>query len=168
MTVTRAEQLIQQLKEHPPDRSGEIRLTEGGLEIRVQLADWDRLGCLLEGLEIQHAQAVPRACDPIRILDKVTYLGETLKLIEVDADAGRAILRSSPPCVFEDGVSFFELVLDRARGLSLTRQTFDRQEGERRRVPAPLTRHVLERLLVDLVDCVSAKWSLGPEERSCA
>ena len=167
MTVTRTDRLIQQLKEHPPDRSGEIRLTDGGLEIRVQLADWDRLGCLLEGLEMQHAQTVRRACDPLHIVDKVTYLGETLKLIEVDADGGRAILRSFPPCVCGGSVSFFELVLDRTRGLSLTRQTFDRQQGERRRVAAPLTRHVLERLLVDLVDCVATKWSL-PEERSCA
>lgn len=153
--MTRAERLISQLKKEPLERSGEIRFTEGDLRVRLTHTDWDRLGCLLECFELQDTRSVRRAIEPVRIAEKITYLGETLKLIEADEGKGRAILRSAPPCAREGGVSFFEVVVDRVRGLSLTRQNFDRQRGERHRIPAPLTRHALERLLIDLVDVVS-------------
>jgi hypothetical protein len=153
--MTRIEGIIQQLATHPTGCAGEIQLSAGDLTVRLHLADWDRLGCLLESLDVQSAQGAPLVFDPIRITERVTYLGETLEVIEVISGAGWALLRSAPPCTRDGTVSFFEMILDRQHGLSLTRYAVDRERGERTRVSAPLTRHALERLLADLLELAS-------------
>jgi len=123
----------------------------GGLQVRLKLADWDRLGCLLERLEMKHAQGGSLGLDPARIAKKVTYLGEALAVIEAEEDGKKAILRSAPPRRDGEVVCFFEMVLDRSEGLSLVRYAYDRVRGERLTVPAPLTISALERLLADLM-----------------
>ena len=156
--MTRIEHIIAQLATHPLGRSGEIRVADGGLEVRLEVADWDRLGCLLEAVEVRSARGVPLVCDPTRVAETVSYLGETLQVIEAVNDEGRALLRSVPPSTGSGSVSFFEMALDRLSGVwSLRRYAADRQTGERRRVAAPLTRHVVERLVVDLMDLAAER-----------
>ena len=134
--------------------AGEIQARVGDLQVRMNLADRDRLGCLLEKLEIKHAQGNPLGLDPTRIAGKVTYLGEALAVIEVEESGEKAILRSAPPRTDEEWISFFEMVLDRSEGLSLVRYAYDGVRGERLTVSAPLTMSTLVRLLTDLMDLV--------------
>jgi hypothetical protein len=134
-----------------PDPDGEFQARVDGLRVRLQLADWDRLGCLLERLEITEAQGGFLRLDPARIEAKVTYLGEPLAVIEAEEHGKKTILRSAPPRRDGEEVSFFEMVLDRSEGLSLVRYAFDRVRGERFTVPAPLTVSTLDRLLTDLM-----------------
>ena len=124
----------------------------GDLQVRLKLADRDRLGCLLERLEIKHSQGDPLGLDPARIAGKVTYLGEALAVIETEENGKKAILRSAPPRTDGEVICFFEMVLDRSEGLSLVRYAYDRIRGERLTVPAPLTISTLDRLLTDLVE----------------
>lgn len=145
------EYIISQILEDLPGPDGEIQAMVGGLQVGLKLADRDRLGCLLGGLEIKHAQGGPLGLDPVRIAQKVTYLGEALAVIEAEEDGKKAILRSAPPRRDGEIVSFFEMVLDRAEGLSLVRYAYDRLRGERLIVPAPLTISTLDRLLTDLM-----------------
>jgi hypothetical protein len=49
-------------------------------------------------------------------------------------------------------ISFFEMVLDADKGLSLVRYAYDRGLGERASVPATLTMDCLTRLLDDLIE----------------
>ena len=131
--------------------AGEIHAMVGDLQVRMKLADRDRLGCLLERLEIKHARGNPLGLDPTRIAGRVTYLGEALAVIETEENGKKAILRSAPPRTDGEAVCFFEMVLDRSEGLSLVRYAYDRVRKERLTVPAPLTISTLDRLLTDLI-----------------
>ncbi len=131
--------------------AGEIQIVAGDLQARVRLADWDRLGCLLERLELRHTRGLPLHIAPASVEKAVTYLGETLRVIETEEARGRALLRSAPPSLREGRIAFFEMVLDRGEGLSLARYVYDRERQQRQSVPAPLTRHALEHLLDDLL-----------------
>jgi len=147
-----AEHIIDQIPRVLSGSGGDIQAMVGDLQVRIKLADRDRLGCLLERLEIKHAQGNPLGFDPTRIAGKVTYLGEALAVIEVEGSGKKAILRSAPPRSGGELISFFEMVLDRSEGLSLVRYAYDRVRGERLTVPAPLTISTLDRLLTDLID----------------
>jgi hypothetical protein len=147
-----AEHIINQVQRVLSCPGGETQAVVGDLRVRLKLADWDRLGCLLERLEIKHAQGGPLGLDPARIEGKVTYLGEALAVIEAEEDGKKAILRSAPPRRDGEVVCFFEMVLDRLEGLSLVRYAYDRVRGERLIVPAPLSISTLDRLLTDLID----------------
>jgi hypothetical protein len=146
-----AERIINQIRRVPLAPAGEIQAVEGNLQMRVKLADWDRLGCLLEKLEIKNARGGSLGIDPSQIAEKVTYLGEALAVIEGEDDGRKAILRSAPPRTDGELICFFEMVLDRSEGLFLVRYAYDRVRGERLAVPAPLTISTLERLLTDLM-----------------
>ena len=147
-----AEHIINQIRRVLSGPAGEIQAMVGDLQVRLKLSDRDRLGCLLERLEIKHAQGNPLGLDPARIAGKVTYLGEALAVIEAEENGKKAILRSAPPRTEGELVCFFEMVLDRSEGLSLVRYAYDRLRKERLTVPAPLTISTLDRLLTDLVD----------------
>ena len=148
--MKRTEPIISQMRKDLPDPGGEIRALVGGLQVRLKLSDWDRLGCLLERLEIRNPRGGTFGLDAARIEAKVTYLGEPLAVIEAE-DGKKTILRSAPPRRDGEEVGFFEMVLDRSEGLSLVRYAFDRVRGERSITPAPLTISTLDRLLTDLL-----------------
>lgn len=86
-----------------------------------------------------------------RLAARLTYLMEPLVVLEVDADAGAAELRSRAPTVRADVRSHYEVRLGRDRSLRLGRVSVD--AATRRRSPAPcrLTGEALERLADDLV-----------------
>ena len=153
--MAKAEPIINQLQKGPSEQAGEILAEDGDLKVRVQLADWDRLGCRMERLEMKGAPGHSLKLDPIRLEKELTYLGEPLRIVELEKHCGKAILRSFPPRRENGTVSFFEMVLDGPEGLSLTRLAYDRKLGQRSPVPVSLTRDTLERLLADLVDLAS-------------
>ena len=86
-----------------------------------------------------------------RLAARLTYLMEPLVVLEVDADAGAAELRSESPTARGEVRSYYEVRLGRDRSLRLGRVSFD--AASRRRSPAPcqLTGEALERLADDLV-----------------
>ena len=146
-----AEHIIKQLQNGPSGQAGEILAVDGDLQVRLQLADWDRLGCLIEKLEIKCSNGHPLKIDPVRIEKEMTYLGEPLRIIELEKYFGKAILRSFPPRMENGTTSFFEMVLDGSEGLSITRVAYDPALRQRSPISAPFTRDTLERLLRDLV-----------------
>ena len=152
-----AVQLTEKLHRMPSGQPGEIWSVEGDLRLGVNLADWDRLGCLLKKLEMKPMRGHSLEIDPECAADTITYLGEKLEVIEAEEACGRAVLRSAPPRREKEQISFFEMVLDRAKGMSLVRYVYDRLRGERSQVPASLTRETLDRLLKDLITLAREK-----------
>lgn len=146
-----AEHIIEQLQNGPSGQAEEILAADGDVQVRLQLADRDRLGCLVEKLEMKGTNGHPLELDPVRIEKEMTYLGEPLRIIEMEKYFGKAILRSFPPRMENGTVSFFEVVINRSNGLSLTRQAYDRHLRKRSPIPIAFTRETLERLLADLV-----------------
>jgi len=149
--LTRPEHILEQIEKWPAGAAGEFLATEGDLEVRIHLADWDRLGCVLEKLEMKGPDGTRLKPDPIRMEKEINYLGEPLKIIELEKHCGRALLRSYPPRSEDGGPSFFELMVDPVEGLCFKRLAYDRILGKRYQTPVPLTRDTLLRLLGDLV-----------------
>ena len=151
----RANWVVNQLQKKSFGQAEEVLAVEGDLQVRVKLADWDRLGCLLEKLEVQGVNHHTLILNPTHMEKEINYLGEPLRVFEVDQTGGTVILRSFPPRKNGETLSFFEMVLDRSWGLSLVRLAYDHRLGKRTTLPAPLSRDTLERLLTDLVRLVS-------------
>jgi hypothetical protein len=106
--------MMEQLHKAPPDQAADIRASDEKLRLDLKLADWGRLGCLLARLDIEHIREGQLRIDPVRISEKISYLEERLEIIESEGGEGRTILRSSPPRVDGEVISFFEVVLDRS------------------------------------------------------
>ncbi len=151
--MARAENIISQIQE----KSGtlkEILAVDEDLQILVKLADSDRLGVLLEKLEMKATNGHELKVDAARVEKELTYLGEPLRIVELEKFFGRAVIRSYPPRMENGTVSFFEMTLDRSEGLSFTRLCYDRSRATRSPIPACFSRETLERLLSDLVSLV--------------
>jgi len=143
--------MMEQLQKAPPDQAVDIRASDEDLRLNLKLADWGRLGCLLDEFDVEHTREGQLKIDPVRISGKISYLGEGLQIIESEGAEGKTILRSSPPRMDGDVISFYEVLLDRATRLSLARYRYDPKTQQRTPMPAPLTRDTLERLLGDLI-----------------
>lgn len=146
------ERINEQLQKAPPDQAVEVKASEGKLRVEIKLADSSRLGCLLDSLHLEHTEGGKMAVDPVQVVERITYLGERLQIIETEGNEGMTILRSTPPRVDGEVVSFYELVLDRTTRLSLVRYKHDPRTKTRTPMPAPLTRDTLERLIGDLIN----------------
>ncbi|MEE9611866.1 MAG: hypothetical protein V3W19_11475 [Desulfatiglandales bacterium] len=155
--MTLAKSITDQLQKAPSGHPGEIQAAGDEFRVEVKLADCDRLGCLLNRLELEQSQGGLPALDASSIEGQITYLGERLEVIETEGRKGRTILRSAPPRINGDVTSFFEMVLDPVDGLSLVRYEYDRQRGERIPVAAALARDTLERLINDLIELAQKK-----------
>jgi hypothetical protein len=153
--MARAEHIIHQMQKESAGQAKELLAADGDLQVRVKLADSDRLGFLLEKLEMKGRNGHELKLDPVRIEKEVTYLGEPLRIVELEKFIGRAIIRSYPPRMENGTVSFFEMTIDRSEGLSFTRLCYDRGQSKRYPVPASFSRETLERLLSDLVSLVT-------------
>jgi len=152
--VAAIEKIIDEGEKWPAGQAGEFQAVGRDLQIRVKMSRADRLGCLLEKLELKRANG-SLTLDPIRIEKEVNYLPEPLKIVELKKYHGKAVLRSFPPRIENGTVSFFEMIIDRTDGLSLRRLTCNRNLGTRSQTPALLPRDTLERLLADLVNLAS-------------
>jgi hypothetical protein len=144
-------ELNRRLQQIPSDQAAVISVSDGRLGIDLHVSDWNRLGCLLEGLRLERRDDAQLSLDPTRIVERITYLEESLSIIETEIESGRAILRSSPPRISGGSTSFFEVDLNQRRGLSLRRYNYDRDLRERFPVAAPLSSATLERLISDLI-----------------
>ncbi|HME45004.1 MAG TPA: hypothetical protein VKF36_18070 [Syntrophorhabdales bacterium] len=147
--------IIDDLPQGPYDESSVFEWTVDEMSVKLSLADLDRLGCLFERAELKPHAGVQMNVDPTGLGKKLSYLGETLAIIEEDKEGGRTVLRSSPPSADDTYTYFFELVLDRNEGLSLVRHAYDRVGRERKMIPTPLTTHALGRLIDDLKNLAS-------------
>jgi hypothetical protein len=141
--------VIDQVRKGPAGQGGEIHAGDSDLRLYIKLADWDRLGCLVERVEMK--KSCPLLLDPDRITQEITYLGEGLRVIERDEKERKTVLRSHSPLKEGSRISFFEMVLHPAEGLSFVRFAYDREMGKRFPIPSSLTRNTLERLITDLM-----------------
>ena len=147
----------EQLQKATADQAVVVEASEEKLRVEVKLADSSRLGCLLDRLHLEHTEGGRLPVEPAQVVEQITYLGERLEIIETEGKEGMTILRSTPPRVDGEVISFYEMVLDRSTRLSLIRYKHDPKTEERTPMPAPLTRDTLERLIGDLIELAGGK-----------
>ena len=82
---------------------------------------------------------------------RVTGLLEALKVIEVDVEHGRALIRSEEPSRRDNVLAYYELTLQGDGGCVMQRYQISLERGQQRQaVPFDLTHDVLGKLVRDL------------------
>jgi hypothetical protein len=132
-----------------------IGADEGTSRIELSLTESGPVGLAFEGLDYARSGVAELSTDALRgwgdrLAARLTYLMEPLVVLEVDAQAGEAELRSQSPTPRGERRSFYEVRLRRDASLHLRRVAFLDQARTRQTVPCQMTREVLERLADDL------------------
>jgi hypothetical protein len=127
----------------------------GGASLALSLTAVDAFACLVDEIAVRTPKLAGASAERLREIGqalsaKLTYLLEPIRLIETDAEAGEAQLRSSPPQRSETGAAWYEILVRRGGQIALCRYGRDDRQP-RRRIPAQLTREVVGRLCDDLV-----------------
>jgi hypothetical protein len=136
----------------------EIDIGQGGV-LALTFAGADVYGCVVETIALRTPRLAGADSKKLReigeaLARRLTYLLEPIRLIETDAEAGVAQLRSQPPSRDDSGTTWYELFV--RRGGEITLERFEKAPAQpRRRVGAHFTREVLLRLASDLIGAVN-------------
>ena len=90
-----------------------------------------------------------RQADAVK--ERITFLLEEFRLIELDRQNKRAQLRSYPPFARDDSRFYFEIVLDEGVMAHLQRYQFNRSARRYQKVTSQLTLETFERLVDEMV-----------------
>ena len=106
------------------------------IKVTTDIEATDQLGMLIRRIQMETPRKGDLRIQATAIVEKITYLGSELKVIEVDGVSDAVQIRSKKPA--EDG--FVEVVLRRGNYLSL----------ERKGAPLHISKGDFERLIKDL------------------
>ena len=135
-------------------------LQRAGARITLQVADSDRLGILLQSIQIDRVRGEMDTGTLRRRLKalgkRVDYLPERLILVEHDPARTGALMRSETPSLVGPDREYFEFRVEKNRASTFHR--FRQPPGSVDRVPVPtlLDRSTLARLVDDLLTAVKA------------
>ena len=130
-----------------------VDISVGSRRLTCDLVERNTLAVAFQALRVatpELAAATSTSLERIAksLSDRLTYLMEPIRPIEIDADACVAQLRSSPPQRDDDGRSYYELTVRRGGEIALCR--YRKEPGTvRQQIAATVTREVLLRLVDD-------------------
>jgi hypothetical protein len=146
-------QFEQELNQLGGGGAATVDLTEGVRHLTCDLVERNSLAVAFQALRVATPELANTTSTSLERLakslsDRLTYLMEPIRPIEIDADACVAQLRSSPPQRDDDGRSYYELTVRRGGEIALVR--YRKEPGAARQpIPATVTREVLLRLVDD-------------------
>ena len=150
------------LREELPfhDERRVVDAAQGDWQVRCELTAAGPVGYALHRLELMDPSGQPLDAEKLhawseRICQRVNYLLEPLRTIELDPHAARALVRSEKPRQREASLTYYELLADGKRHSSLQRYEYDRAQRRRHPVDFSLTSDQLEILVDDLVASAS-------------
>ncbi len=157
--MTRDEKILEALTAWQPQGDGphshSITLDAPGAAIGITADRADVLSCELR--ELTATTGPSRACTPAELTERavttagrVTGLLEPLKIYEVDATAGQALLRSATPTQRGDRLFYYELILTGHHAANLKRYSSGKPKTSRENVPYVLTHETIAKLGDDL------------------
>jgi hypothetical protein len=157
--MTRDEKILEALTAWQPQGDGphshSIALEPAGAAIGLTAERVDALSCQLRELAASSGPA--RAFTPAELTERavttaarVTGLLEPLKLYEVDATAGQALLRSATPTERGGRLFYYELLLSGLHAANLKRYSSGKPKANRESVPFALTHETIAKLADDL------------------
>ena len=149
------ETVLQRLAEwQPPGGRQTLNLpTAAGWSLALTADRHDELGSRVWELTLQRSRAPAGAkvADwAQRVADRATGLLELLQVVEVDAPAGVALLRSQEADRRGDRLSYYEVLLKYATEASVRRYQALADGGKREQVAFALTNEALAKLVADL------------------
>ncbi|WP_435011242.1 hypothetical protein P12x_002548 [Tundrisphaera lichenicola] len=133
-----------------------VQAEAGPHRLSLNLNAHGPVGIAFENLDFASADQADRSADGLRawgdrLAARLTYLMEPLIVLEVDAEAGQAELRSQAPTPRANQSSYYEVRLRRDSSLTLRRISIDQATRRRMPIPCQMTVEVLDRLADDLV-----------------
>jgi hypothetical protein len=156
MPMTLENTVLQKLAEWPP-ASGRRTLNlpaEGSWAVAVTADRHDELGCLLWELNLHRGGPAPAGSTlsawAERVAGRATGLLEPLKVVEVDAERGEALLRSDQPTQRGEKLYYYEVLLKNTKAALVRRFQALPGNGRRDQVPFALTNEVLAKFVADL------------------
>lgn len=130
-----------------------VDLTNGNRRLTCDLVERNTLAVAFQTLRVATPELAATKSPQLErmaksLSERLTYLMEPIRPIEIDADACVAQLRSSPPQRDDDGRSYYELTVRRGGEIALCR--YRKESGTpREQIPATVTCEVLLRLVDD-------------------
>jgi hypothetical protein len=130
-----------------------LTATEGGWNVAVHADSADTVGCHV--WEVVLSRANPAAGTDLRaraerVAASVTGLLEPLRLLEVDAPKGTALLRSGAPKQTGDNLFYYEVRLGADGSANTRRYEAERAGTKRKQIAFTLTHEALAKLADDL------------------
>ena len=148
--MTLEKTLRQQLNKAEP---GGFHVSVGDWTVSVFAEKSDSLSCALNELTLDRATPIQEELDTWanRVAKATTGLLETLRVVEVDAALGKALLRSDAPKMQNGKSLYYELMLERTNRSRATLHRYAGQVGEKREaVTFVLTHDALVKLVTDI------------------
>jgi len=137
-----------------------VTVEDGPNRLALEITALDSVGAAFDCLEFTATDRQEWSSEALNawgrlLADRVTYLLEPLKVVEIDAGGGQVQIRSTAPTPRADQRGFYEVRLTKQGVLRFERFVFDDATRQRRRGSCQLTREVLERLADDIVASAS-------------
>ena len=151
-------------RNRPAETKNEIvfSATWDGISVRVKLQDWDRLAVSLTGLTVnavtvdepEDKKSFTDRCH--HLADRLNYLEEPLKAIEIDRERRIGNIRSYPPRDRYNSKSYFEVILNgNEKRIYLVRKVRFSASGKEMPDKVVISYQILSRLIDDLVENIS-------------
>lgn len=155
--MTLDDMLLPKLAEWRP-AAGRTKLTvsdeRAGWAITLTADRCDELGCLLWELNLRRSREAPPGATlqgwAEGAASSVTGLLEPLRVLEVDAARGEALLRSDEPTWRKEKLAYYEILLKGTQEAAVRRYQADEAGGKREQVAFALTHEALAKLAADL------------------
>lgn len=148
--MTENERSVGQFLQGVATEERHISTSKGDFLLITKFSDVDRIGCVLDTLEIVPECACRLFLEPGRVARALAYMEGGMAVVEVERPGKRAILRSAFPRTEGHFIGFMEIVVDPTKGFSLTHYVYDESTGERRRQPVAMTKESVLRISEDL------------------
>jgi hypothetical protein len=137
-----------------------LQLTEDDLNFQIRFKDLDKLGIVVDYISIHKVTPIldveiltkKLEEQSQEIQERLTYLLEAFRLLELDQMNKRAQLRSYPPYKDENSKYYYEIILDEANRVHFQRYQYSKIEKRFEKTTSQLTLEIFERLINDLVD----------------
>jgi hypothetical protein len=136
-----------------------VDISTGSRRLTCDLVERNSLAVAFQALRVATPELASSTSTSLErmaksLSERLTYLMEPIRPIEIDADACIAQLRSSPPQHDDDGRNYYELTVRRGGEIALCR--YRKEPGTaRQQIPATVTREVLLRLADDFESVLS-------------
>lgn len=136
--------------------SGAVHVDAASLHLTAEVLIADQLSCLIHELSIRATEGQIYSTDELRVkaddlCQRLSYLLEPIRVLEVDAAEGVVQARSHPPERQPERIRYYELRFATPSTLKLHRFEKRTDQGQRQQIPLQLTYELLEKLIDDLV-----------------
>lgn len=146
------------------DKFYTLQHREDDYQFQVKFKDIDKYGIVVDYILIDKTTPIMDVdiinkkleSHSSEIQNKITYLLEDFKLIELDRMNKRAQLRSYPPYKEEDSKFYYEIVLDEANRIHFQRYQYSSSKKRYEKITSQFTLEIFERLVNDLVSILKS------------